>query len=640
MQDRLPLNAEGVKSFLASDAVPGIGAVIAARLVDEYGAEAARVLADSPGRVNGVRGLSAEKAAQAGAAIRGLGDTAEVMQLLYSCGVGETFVDRVIEKYGQKAIGVMHTDPYAMVEDVWQLSFFTADKIGRALGIDNGDPRRIRGALVTAVKQGAEAGHLFITREEAAEQSAQYTGLTPDQTAARIDDAVASGRLVSNMGVLYLPVYYKAEKEGAERLRALADVPREAAGESGLPLSDSKGNTYTASQRQAIREVVSSSVSVVTGGPGSGKTTIMHGVLQTLRGRGEKVVMCAPTGRAAKRLSTLTGGEASTIHRLLGYTTSPNRKTKPIEADTIIIDEGSMLEQVLLNHLLGAVRPGTRLVFVGDVDQLPPIGAGSVLHDLIESEAVKVVRLTGNFRQQSGSLISEGAAGILRGEMPHVARGGELELVEEQTARGQHDRILSLVADELPRQRGLSSRDILVVTPQQVGPLGARQLNKDLQQRLNPEGPEIKLRDRIMRLGDPVMQTANSAARKVYNGETGRITAVDTDSQEIEVTYADGNVSTYSRSELSELTLAYATTVHKLQGCEVPNIVMPVSMAHKPMLYRNLLYTGVSRATDLCVLVGEEEALRYGVRNNPDLGRNSNFGRRLLLEDHGPLAAT
>lgn len=266
---------------------------------------------------------------------------------------------------------------------------------------------------------------------------------------------------------------------------------------------------------------------------------------------------------------------------------------------------------------------------VGDADQLPAIGAGDVLRDLIASGRVPVAHLNENFRQGEGSLIASGARAINAGVVPETAPDRDLMIVAEESPKRIHDRIISLMTEELPASRGISPADILVVTPQQIGPLGARQLNIDLQERLNPDGPALRRGGTIMRLGDPVMQTANSRERGVYNGETGRITAVDPETQTLEVTYADGRKSTYARADLSELVLAYATTVHKLQGSEVKHMIFPITMAHKPMLYRNLLYTGVSRATDLCVLVGEEEALRYAVDNNPATDRNSNFGKRL-----------
>lgn len=288
-----------------------------------------------------------------------------------------------------------------------------------------------------------------------------------------------------------------------------------------------------------------------------------------------------------------------------------------------------MMEQVLFNHLLDAVRPGTQIILVGDVDQLPAIGAGDVLRDMIASGTVPVANLDSNFRQAESSLIASGARDIRSGRIPVSDPARDFIIIEENGTRAIRDRILRLVAEELPAERGIAATDILVVTPQQVGPLGARQLNTDLQQRLNPDAPEIVRGATILRQGDPVMQTTNSRERDLYNGEVGRITAVRPEERTLTVTFAGGRESTYGPGELGELTLAYATTVHKLQGSETRYMVFPVTITHKPMLYRNLIYTAVSRATRLCVLVGEKEALRYAVSNNPAITRNSNFRHRL-----------
>lgn len=288
-----------------------------------------------------------------------------------------------------------------------------------------------------------------------------------------------------------------------------------------------------------------------------------------------------------------------------------------------------MMEQVLFDHILQCVSPGTRIILVGDADQLPAIGAGDVLRDMIKSDVVSVSRLEENFRQGAASGIAAGAREINRGQVPSAEPSGDLMIVEEETVKGIHDRIISLMTRELPESRGIKPTDIQVVSPQQIGPLGARQLNHDLQAIINPEGEALKRGMTLFRVGDPVMQTANSRERGIYNGEIGHISSVNPDEQTLTVEFSDGRKSVYARNELSELVLAYATSVHKLQGSEVKYMIFPITMAHKPMLYRNLLYTGVSRASNLCVLVGEEEALRYAVGNTPATTRNSNFAERL-----------
>lgn len=625
----LPLSIEGVEAFLASHWVEGIGPTYAKRLVEQFGTDALRILSEEPSKAEVVPGLGASRLATASESLNNIPYPIDTLAFLFSCGLSDMFIERILDKYKKRAPKILAIDPYSMVEDVWQLSFFTADKIGRQLGIEKNDPRRLQGALVTAVKRYAEDGHLFATPEEATKLTADITGADQEEVYVQIEPVVESGRIVNSRGGLYLPVFYKAEKEGAAKLSELASTPIEPVKIEDIPTTDNSGHTYTRTQLEAIQKALNSPVMVLTGGPGTGKTTVLKGIIETLEKQGKKVILAAPTGRAAKRMTMLTGRHAMTIHRLLGYIQGHGYSNRKIDADALIIDEGSMMEQVLFNHLLQALKPGTRVLLVGDVDQLPAIGAGDVLRDMIDSKAVPIAHLDENFRQTEGSMIASGARAINSGEIPPSDPERDFMIIPEPSVKKIHDRIISLMTEELPKSPGISPMDIQVVTPQQIGPLGARQLNIDLQNKLNPDSPALRRGGTVMRLGDPVMQTANSRERGVYNGEMGHITKVDPEEQWLEVTYSDGHTSKYHRTELSELVLAYATTVHKLQGSEVKYMIFPITMAHKPMLYRNLLYTGVSRASNLCVLVGEEEALRYAVGNSPATTRNSNFKHRL-----------
>lgn len=623
------LTEEGAVAFLASKWVEGIGEVYARRLVDKFGTDAVRILAEEPEKAESVEGLGKTRVETAAESLKNIPYPADLLAFLFSCGLSDMEIGKIFGKYRKRTRDIVTKDPYGMVEYVWRFSFFSADKIGKRLGIPADDLRRLKGALLTGVKRFAEDGHLFATPDQAIALATSIAKVEPEKVRYAVKPLVESGRLVESKGGLYLPVFYKAEKEGAAKLRELASTAVEYFPVERLPRVSEEGHEYSEEQLSALETALNSPVSVLTGGPGSGKTTVLKGVIEAMERDGKKVLVAAPTGRAAKRASNLTGADATTIHRLLGYRQGEGYHTKAIDTDMLIIDEGSMMEQVLFDHLLQALRPGTRVVLVGDVDQLPAIGAGDVLRDMIDSGKVPVARLSENFRQGEGSLIAAGARSINSGELPESDPERDFMMIEEESVKGIHDRILSLMAEELPSRYGIAPGDIQVVTPQQIGPLGARQLNIDLQARLNPSGPALRRGSTTMRLGDPVMQTANSRERGVYNGEVGRIVEVDTEGQKIKVEYSDGRESEYSRSELSELVLAYATTVHKLQGSEVRYMIFPVTMAHKPMLYRNLLYTGVSRATELCVLVGEEEALRYAVGNSPDSTRNSNFKYRL-----------
>ncbi len=632
---KLPATEAGIEAFLSSNLIEGIGPAYAKRLTEKFGTATLSVLLNNPETAAEVPGIGEKRIASAVESIKKIPFQLDTFAFLYSCGLSESYIERIFNKYKKKTTHIVATDPYSMVEDVWQLSFFTADKIGRNLDIPKDDPRRLQAAIVTAVKSYAENGHLFATRSQAIETASVIAGTDCVAIESQIDATVKSGRIVESHGGLYLPMFYKAEKEGAQRLSELGSAVIEKYNIEDVPSTDGEGHNYTQSQREAILKALNSPVMVLTGGPGTGKTTVLRGIIETLEKDGKKITLAAPTGRAAKRMTMLTGRHASTIHSLLGYMQDRGYSRKKLDTEVLIIDEGSMMEQVLFNHLLQAIVPGTRVILVGDVDQLPAIGAGDVLRDMIDSPVIPVAHLNENFRQAEGSLIADGAKAINSGEYPQSSPQKDFMIIEEPTVKRIHERILDLMATQLPESYGIRPTEIQVVTPQQKGPLGARQLNIDLQQRLNPEGPSLKRGATIMRLGDPVMQTANSRDRGVYNGEVGYISEVSVDEQTLTVSFSDGRKSTYKRSELSELTLAYATTVHKLQGSEVKYMIFPITMAHKPMLYRNLLYTGVSRASKLCVLVGEEEAIRYAIAHTPANSRNTNFKERLqrIAED-------
>ncbi len=623
----LPVTQKGAEALLAGEKVEGIGPAYARKLVEEYGTDAVRRLRDDPQSITIIPASRIESASQS---LSQLTYPIDLLLFLYSCGIQDIFIDRILGKYRKKTNRILTEDPYKMVEDVWRLTFFTADKIGKALGIASDDPRRLRGAILTAVKHFAENGHLFATPDQAVEYASEITGVEPEKFEEAIDSLIEDKRIVKSRGGLYLPVYYNAERNGASRLIELASTPVTVKSDNDFPDTDMKGHKYSTHQREAMKMAVENPVMVLTGGPGSGKTTVLKGILDYFNRQGLKLTLVAPTGRAAKRMSALTGYEAQTIHRLLGYQQGEGYHNKRIDTDVLVIDEGSMMEQVLFDHLLEAVKPGTRIIMVGDVDQLPAIGAGDVMRDMIKSGVVPVARLDENFRQAAGSIIAATAKAINQGILPDGNQTEDFMIVPEKGVSAIHERILSLVSSELPDSLHISPFDIQVVTPQQMGPLGARQLNIDLQNRLNPDAPGISRRSSVMRLGDPVMQRTNSRERGLYNGEIGRIVDVNTEEQSLTVQFSCDRLSTYTRTQLSELSLAYATTVHKLQGSEVNYMVMPMTMSHRPMLYRNLIYTAVSRARKLCVLVGEKEALRYAVANNRDSTRNSNFCSRLL----------
>lgn len=621
--------SKGVEDFFAGPFVKGIGKIYAGRIAEKIGKDFPESIKDLEKILESVPGIGGKKIKEILQSLEELKYPPALLAFLYSCGLSDAWVMKILSHYKKDTATVILEDPYQMVEEVFKLPFAIADKIGNYLKIPADNPGRIKGALLTAVRIYAEKGHMFAREEEAVTVAGKIAGLEKELIIPRIKNLIEEQRLVKSLGGLYLPVYFTAEREGAEKLSAIMRAKREKKTEFPLPTHDKGGNLFSEDQLKAIKAVIDNPVSVITGGPGTGKTTTVRGIIKLLEDCEKEVILVAPTGRAAKRMSDLTGHEAKTLHRLLGYTQGHGYRNKHFPADVIVIDEASMLEQVMFNHLLQAIGEETKIVLVGDTDQLPAIGAGDVLRDLIKSGTVPVVTLKENFRHKEGGVIAANAAAIKEGQMPSEEKENEFILLAENTSGKIHDRLLNFVAEELPERYHINAKDIQVVTPLQEGPLGAKQLNRDIQEAVNPDAPEIKRGLKRFRLGDRVMQVSNSSIRNTFNGETGWISQIDKETDSLEVTFYDGKKSKYCKKDLGELALAYAMTVHKLQGSETDYMVMLMSMGHKPMLYRNLLYTGVSRAKKLCVLIGEEKALKTAVDNPSPSVRNSNFKKRL-----------
>lgn len=620
---------EGLIAFLSGKYVKGIGKVYATKIIEKVGENIFNPDFNFEDELKDIPGLGKNKIEDLKSSLSDLKYSPYLMAFLYSCGLSDSDIEKILGYYKKDTEKVILEDPYQMVEDVFKFSFFSADKIGKKMGIENNDPRRLRGALLTAIRLSAERGNMFSTEEEAVNIASHITGVTINGIEPEINNLIKEERIIKSHKGLYLPVYYRAEKESAEKIAAIIKKRTKEECEMPLPETDRSGNRLSKEQSDAIKTVMENPVTIITGGPGTGKTTTIRGVIELFEEQDKEVILAAPTGRAAKRLSDLAGREAKTIHRLLGYSQGKGYKNKKFKTDILIIDEASMLEQVLFNHLLQAIDDSTKIVLVGDVDQLPPIGAGDVLKDMIDSGRVPVVTLHENFRQSEGSNIASNALAIKGGNQPSFDEVNDFMIIAENSAQRIHKRLLKLVKEELPEKFQISAKEIQVVTPQKEGPLGSKQLNLDLQEAINPASPEINHGLKRLRLGDRVMQTVNSSSRNTYNGETGWVSDIDKEKEWLEVTFFDGKKSIYSKKEMRELSLAYATTVHKLQGSETNYMVMPMTMTHRNMLYRNLIYTGISRAKKLCVLVGEEKAIRLAVDNASPSSRNSNFGRRL-----------
>lgn len=623
------LSLEGLEKFLAGSYIKGTGPVYARKLAEAFGFDLLKPDFDWQQAVQIVKGLSEKHITNVVESLGALKFPVEAAILLYSAGLSDIEVEKILSHYGKNALLALTEDPYDMVENAWKVSFFTADKLGRWLEIASDDQRRLRGALLTAVKFYAEKGSLFADEQQALRTAASLTGQPIENLRPALDSLIDEERLVRSHDGIYLPVYYNAEKETAKKLKSLIIKNKEIAEDYEIPTVDIEGNPLNAGQLEALRTVMNHPVTIITGGPGTGKTTTVSGIINLFEGMDKKVILVAPTGRAAKRLADLSGSDAKTIHRLLGYSMGKGYRNKRLEADILVIDEASMLEQVMFNHLLDALDNDIRIVLVGDTNQLPAIGAGDVLNELIASGKIPVVRLSENFRQKAGSRIAANAEAIKKGRNLSSDASRDFILITESNPEKSLRKVLNLVAEELPARFGIDPKDIQVVTPQQDGQYGARELNLEIQRRVNPDGPCVKSGMKTFRLNDRVMQTTNSSEYNVYNGETGWISDVDEIASTLEVTFYDGKKIRYGRDRFKELSLAYATTVHKLQGSETDYMVMLLTTAHRNMLYRNLLYTGISRAKKLCVLVAEQKALDTALANDAPAKRNSNLCLRL-----------
>lgn len=621
--------SEGLTRFLESPYIHGIGPTYARKIVEKFSFDIIKPDFDWEAANSEDVGLPAKALNTLRESLADLKLDPDGALLLYSAGLSDAEVEKILSHYGKKLLVALAEDPYDMVENAWKVSFFTADKLGKLFEITAADPRRIRGALLTAVKFYAEKGSLFASEPQAIKTAASITGLKEEEVRPQIEILIGEGRLVRSHDGIYLPVYYHAEKETARKLARIINRAKSSPEHIDLIDVDTEFSTLSDRQKEAIQTVMAHPVTVITGGPGTGKTTTVRGIIKHFKEQNRNVILVAPTGRAAKRLSDLAGEEAKTIHRLLGYSMGKGYRNKRFDAGIIVIDEASMLEQVLFGHLLDAVDEDVKIVLVGDTNQLPAIGAGDVLNDMIASGTIPVVRLTENFRQKAGSQIAATAEKIKLGRAPEIGALKDFVLIPQKNTSEILETVLRLVAETIPKEFNIDSKDIQVVSPQQDGPLGARELNKEIQMRVNPEGPSLSTGQRTLRLGDRVMQTVNSSDKNTYNGETGWISVVNEELRYLEVTFHDGKCIRYGQHQLKELSLAYATTVHKLQGSETDYMVMILSGIHRNLLYRNLLYTGVSRARKLCVLVAEERALETALQNESPAIRNSNLGNRL-----------
>ena len=630
----MPATVYGIEKYLGSGLVKGIGPRFARAIVQRFGTETIDIIETEIERLYEVPNIGRKRVAKIRESWEKQKDIKNVMLFLQGYGVSTAYAAKIYREYGKESIDKVRENPYRLADDIWGIGFKTADGIAAKMGYEKEDPRRCRSGILYTLGQLSDEGHVYAGEEQLVKTAGQL--LEAGETAIRdtLAGMLQAEDLILDKDAIYLPPFYHAECGTSRRLRDLA----ESTGRSlfdGLfdpsSLTAETGIEYDEVQLAAIRQAVTSKVMVLTGGPGTGKTTTTQGIIAALKKAGLRVLLAAPTGRAAKRMSEATGMEAKTIHRLLEYNPQDGYKRNdenPLEGDALIVDECSMIDILLMNNLLKAVPVGMRLVFVGDIDQLPSVGAGNVLRDIIDSQRIPVVRLVRIFRQAQKSRIVMNAHTINQGRFPDTSNGRDTDFFFMRDPERAAETIVRLVKERLPRAYRESPDRIQVLTPMQRGVVGAANLNLLLQQALNPSGPSLGRGGYTYRQGDRVMQLRNNYDKDVFNGDLGYIREVDTEERTLKVDF-DGKWVEYDVTELDELTLAYATTIHKAQGSEYPIVVMPVLMTHFVMLQRNLIYTGITRAKKICVLIGAMKALAYAVRNVSVLKRNTRLRERL-----------
>jgi exodeoxyribonuclease V alpha subunit len=655
-----PHTREGIVKYLGSGLVKGIGPHFARKIVDVFGDRTLEVIDESPTYLKEVKGIGARRIQLIRESWRQQKAVRGIMVFLQSHGVGTARAVRIYKTYGERALELVRSNPYRLAADVWGFGFQTADELAQRLGIDRASPLRARAALRYVLQQLSTEGHVGFPEDGVIDRSAELTGIDRTIVAAAVDDGKREGELVRepwkkvsgpfseekgpdtfSVPWLYIKSLFLAELGVARSLHALTAGSHPLVGldaEAALVRVEQRiGLELAQSQRDAIRRAISQKVLVVTGGPGTGKTTLVRGILEAFAARGKRCGLCAPTGRAARRLTETTGREAKTIHRLLEFDAAlggfKHDRDRPLDLDLLVVDEASMVDIALMNKLAQAIPPHACLVLVGDVDQLPSVGPGTVLADVITSGVVPVVRLTEIFRQAGASWIVRAAHAVNAGEMPESAPAGQGDFyfVEADDPETILDRIITMVRQRIPARFGLDPlRDVQVLTPMNRSELGTANLNARLQTILNPPrgGPEVERFGWKFRAGDKVIQTQNDYDKDVFNGDIGRVAAIDPHEQELTVAF-DGRPVTYDFGELDELALAYACTIHKAQGSEYPAVVIPLHGQHFMMLQRNLLYTGITRGKKLVVVVGSRRALSAAVQRRDSALRYSALGRRL-----------
>jgi len=642
----LPSTAQGIERYLGSGLIPGIGRVMARRLVDRFGLQTLDVVEKQPERLPEVSGIGARRAAQIQQAWQQQKGIREVLIFLQSHGIGFGQAIRIHREYGNRAMAMIRSNPYRLAEDIFGFGFQTADQIASRLGVAPDAPIRAAAGVMHVLGQAESQGHVYLPEDRVIQDAGKLLQQPADLIRSALHLLLEKQRIIRDISrqetvgaAIYRPRLFQAETAVASRLAELMSQPNtQQDGDWKKDLADFESRQQielSDRQKEAVGRSLQESLLVITGGPGTGKTTLIRAVADLLGRQGQQIVLGAPTGRAAKRLAEATGLEAKTLHRLLEFDprgmSFQRHSERPLEADVVIADETSMLDCSLAWHLLEAVPARCRLIMVGDVDQLPSVGPGRVLADLIDSKRVPVIRLEQVFRQASRSLIVANAHRIRQGQMPRVETGQRVDFYYIERHRPEEilETVEHLVGTRIPRGFGLDPRrDIQLLAPMRRGQVGVEQLNLRLQQLLVADSPAVEITGRRFRQGDRVMQIRNNYDLEVFNGDIAHIVGPSEDDKNLLVDFY-GRLVAYPVSDIDQLVLAYACSIHKAQGSEYPCVVIPLHSQHHIMLQRNLLYTAVTRGRQLVIVVGQPKALARAVRNDRQQVRFTRLTERL-----------
>jgi exodeoxyribonuclease V alpha subunit len=650
-EQTLPATVAGIRRYLGSGLIKGIGPRLAERIVNQFGEQTMEVIEDQPDRLREVPDIGIKRSSMIAQAWEDQKQVKEIMVFLHSHNVSTNLAIKIYKQYGDQSLDIVQTDPYRLARDIFGVGFKTADRIARALGLPTDHPSRIEAGVIYALREMTDDGHVYAPQRLLVERSIDLLDVISDHIPSALERLSQDERVRQEIvplaeesgestdqkvhkqsseygqSAVYLAPLYFGETGVAERLRGLVHaLPSRL---SDLPPSFvALDETLSSEQHTAIKTALSHPVSILTGGPGTGKTTCIRALIAILESANKSFALASPTGRAAKRLAEATGRPASTIHRLLGFRPGEGFKhnvEKPLNVDLLVVDESSMLDLLLANNLLKALQVGTHLVLVGDVDQLPSVGAGDVLRDVIDSDIAPVTRLNVIFRQAAGSQIISNAHRINQGQMPTFQADtagtsmGDFFLFPAENPEEAAHWVQDVVCNRIPQRFDLHPQEqIQVLAPMYRGAAGVNALNECLQETLNPPNlmkPEKQLYGETFRTGDKVMQVQNNYDKEVFNGDIGTVLEINSVAHTMTVGF-EGRRLAYDWSEGDQLVLAYAVSVHKSQGSEFPAVVMPILTAHYMMLQRNLLYTAITRAKELCVLVGNRRAIGIAVNNN------------------------